>query len=216
MRAPVHSLWRAPGGGCYRRFHTRPVKPGRRAPNNSGSGGGVPQVVDMMDEKPLILVAIGANLPSRFGPPAAACEAALEALEARGISVVRRSRWWESAPVPVSDQPWYVNGVATVETPLSPAALLAELHAVEEAMGRVRTVRNAARVIDLDLLAYGDDILEGNLVVPHPRLAERAFVVLPLAEVAPDWRHPATGMTVPEMVAALPPGQDIRPQAESA
>lgn len=170
----------------------------------------------MMDEKPLILVAIGANLPSRFGPPVAACAAALAALEARGIHVLRRSRWWESAPVPVSDQPWYVNGVAVVETALPPAGLLAELHAVEEVMGRVRTVRNAARVIDLDLLAYGTEVLDGNLVVPHPRLSERAFVVLPLAEVAPDWRHPATGATVAEMAAGLPPGQDIRPLAETA
>lgn len=169
----------------------------------------------MMDEKPLILVAIGANLPSRFGPPAAACEAALRALEERGMVLVRRSRWWESAPVPLSDQPWYVNGVVAVETALSPAALLAELHAVEDVMGRVRTVRNAARVIDLDLLAYGQEVLDGNLVVPHPRLAERAFVVLPLAEVAADWRHPVTGASVREMAAALPPGQAIRPMAES-
>lgn len=168
----------------------------------------------MMDEKPLILVAIGANLPSRFGPPEAACDAALAALEEHGVRVLRRSRWWESAPVPVSDQPWYVNGVAAVETALPPEGLLAVLHAVEEAMGRVRTVRNAPRVIDLDLLAHGDVVLAGTVEVPHPRLAERAFVVLPLAEVAPRWRHPVSGLTVPEMVAALPPGQEIRPLAE--
>ncbi|MGC2854131.1 2-amino-4-hydroxy-6-hydroxymethyldihydropteridine diphosphokinase [Novispirillum sp. DQ9] len=167
-----------------------------------------------MDEKPLILVAIGANLPSRFGPPRAACDAALAALEEHGVRVLRRSRWWESAPVPVSDQPWYVNGVAAVETALPPEGLLAVLHAVEEAMGRVRTVRNAPRVIDLDLLAYGDVVLAGTVEVPHPRLAERAFVVLPLAEVAPRWRHPVSGLTVPEMAAALPPGQEIRPLAE--
>lgn len=169
----------------------------------------------MMNEEPLILIAIGANLPSRFGPPEAACEAALGALEARGIAVVRRSRWWESAPVPVSDQPWYVNGVAVVETALAPAALLAELHAVEEAMGRVRTVRNAPRVIDLDLLAYGREVIDGALTLPHPRLAERAFVVLPVDEVAPDWRHPVSGASVAEMIAALPPGQDIRPLRKS-
>lgn len=163
----------------------------------------------------MILIAVGANLASAFGPPRAACEAALAALEARGIHIVRRSRWWESAPVPVSDQPWYVNGVAVVETGLDPAALLAELHAVEQAMGRVRSVRNAPRVIDLDLLAHGEWVLEGNLEVPHPRLAERAFVVCPLAEVAPGWRHPVTGADVGAMLCALPAGQDIRPIEES-
>lgn len=159
----------------------------------------------------MILVAVGANLPSRFGTPFDACEAAVRALEGRGIRVVARSRWWESAPVPVSDQPWYVNGVVAVETALPPAVLLAELHAVEEAMGRVRTVPNAPRVIDLDLLAYDDRVIEdGRVVVPHPRLAGRAFVVLPLAEVAPGWRHPVTGQTVAAMADALPADQEIR------
>ncbi|MFA7428788.1 MAG: 2-amino-4-hydroxy-6-hydroxymethyldihydropteridine diphosphokinase [Rhodospirillaceae bacterium] len=159
----------------------------------------------------VILIAVGANLQSRFGPPRAACDAALAALEERGIRVVARSRWWESAPVPVSEQPWYVNGVAVVETVLDPAQLLAELHAVEDALGRVRTVRNAPRVIDLDLLAYHNRVIEADFVVPHPRMDDRAFVVLPLAEVAPCWVHPVTGRTIEELVAALPAGQEIRP-----
>lgn len=163
----------------------------------------------------MILVAVGANLPSRFGTPLDACESAVQALEGRGIRIVARSRWWESAPVPVSDQPWYVNGVVAVETVLSAAALLAELHAVEEAMGRVRTVPNAPRVIDLDLLAYDNQVLDsGPALVPHPRMAGRAFVVLPLAEVAPGWRHPVTGQTVRAMVDALPADQEIRPAKE--
>jgi 2-amino-4-hydroxy-6-hydroxymethyldihydropteridine diphosphokinase len=159
----------------------------------------------------VILIAVGANLQSRFGPPRAACDEALRALEERGIRVVARSRWWESAPVPLSDQPWYVNGVAVVETDLDPAALLAELHAVEDTLGRVRTVRNAPRVIDLDLLAYDDRVIDADIIVPHPRMDGRAFVILPLAEVAPQWRHPVTGQGVQELVAALPPGQEIRP-----
>lgn len=162
----------------------------------------------------MILIGLGANLESRFGPPRSACEAALDELTARGLHIVRRSRWWESAPVPPSDQPWYVNGVAVVETALEPVPLLALLHDVEAAMGRVRTVRNAPRVIDLDLLAYDDRVLDGNVVVPHPRLAERAFVVLPLNDVAPHWRHPVTGRTVEEMRTALPPGQVARPLAD--
>lgn len=164
----------------------------------------------------MILIAIGANLPSRFGSPRDACEAALARLEERGVRVVARSRWWESAPVPISDQPWYVNGVAAVETVLDPAALLAELHAVEEEMGRVRTVRDAPRVIDLDLLAYDDVVRDDGPVIPHPRMSDRAFVVLPLAEVAPQWRHPVSGRRIAELVSALPEDQEIRPVDSSA
>lgn len=156
------------------------------------------------------LIAVGANLASVHGTPRAACEAAWRRLEERGIHIVRQSPFYETAPVPVSDQPWYVNGVALVETSLAPAALLSVLHEVEAEMGRVRTVRNAPRVIDLDLLAYDDVVEEGNLTVPHPRLAERAFVLLPLRDVVPDWTHPVTGMDVAAMIAALPADQVAR------
>lgn len=156
----------------------------------------------------MILIAIGANLPNRrFGTPRETCEAALAALADSGVKIRRRSRWYRSAPVPPSGQPWFVNGVAILETTLDPAGLLALLHRIEADFGRVRRVRNEARVIDLDLLAY-DDRVSGSgetPVLPHPRLAERAFVVQPLAEIAPDWRHPRDGRTAREMLAALPP-----------
>ncbi len=160
-----------------------------------------------------ILIAVGANLPSpEFGRPRATCEAALSALARRGVRLVRRSRWFESAPVPASDQPWFVNGVAVVATDLPPESLLLLLHDVERGLGRERREINAARVIDLDLLAYGDLVRsEPPPVLPHPRLPERAFVLLPLADVAPDWRHPADGRSVREMLHALPPGQRVRP-----
>jgi len=161
----------------------------------------------------MILIAVGANLASAFGPPRAACEAAYARLEARGVRLPRCSPFYETAPVPVSDQPWYVNGVAVAETALPPAALLALLHEVEAEMGRVRTVRNAPRVIDLDLLAYDDVVEEGNLTVPHPRLRDRAFVLLPLRDVAPGWRHPVSGQSVSEMIARLPAGQEARRMA---
>jgi len=159
------------------------------------------------------LVAIGANLPSpTHGPPRATCEAALAELSRRGLRIVRRSRWYESAPVPLADQPWYVNGVVAVETDLSPEDLLALLHDVERQFGRERRELNAARVLDLDLLTYGDVVRPGPPpILPHPRLSERAFVVLPLADVAPDWRHPVTGQSVADMRRALPAGQAIRP-----
>src|SRR5215475_1405551 len=159
------------------------------------------------------LVAIGANLPSpTHGPPRATCEAALIELSRRGLRIVRRSRWFESAPVPLSDQPWFVNGVAAVETSLAPADLLALLHEVERHFGRERRAVNEARILDLDLIAYGDLLrTDAPPLLPHPRLHERAFVLLPLADVVPDWRHPADGRTLSEMIRALPAGQSLRP-----
>lgn len=161
-----------------------------------------------------VLVALGANLPSeRFGGPRETLDRALAELERRGVRILRRSRWYESAPVPVSDQPWYVNGVVSVATGLGPEALLGVLHAIEAEFGRVRAERNAPRVVDLDLVAYGGLVRPGPdaPLLPHPRAAERAFVLLPLAEVAPGWHHPTIGDTVEALIARLPAGQQIRP-----
>jgi 2-amino-4-hydroxy-6-hydroxymethyldihydropteridine diphosphokinase len=161
-----------------------------------------------------ILVALGANLPTeRHGPPRAALDSGLAELERRGVKILRRSRWYESAPVPISDQPWYVNGVAEVETLLGPEELLALLHQVEAAFGRVRREVNAPRTLDLDLLAYGDLVREEGgppPVLPHPRMEGRAFVLLPLSEIRPDWRHPVLGRTAAELAADLPRTQAIR------
>jgi 2-amino-4-hydroxy-6-hydroxymethyldihydropteridine diphosphokinase len=160
-----------------------------------------------------ILIALGANLPSeRFGAPRATLEAALVAIAAAGVTILKRSSWWESEPVPASDQPWYVNGVASVATALEPGPLLALLHRIEAEFGRVRGARNEARLLDLDLLAYGERRRDGPEppLLPHPRLADRAFVLLPLAEVAPDWHHPVTGQSVRQLITQLPPGQKIR------
>lgn len=162
----------------------------------------------------MIFIGIGANLASsRFGSPRSACEAALKEIENQEIKLIRRSRWYRSEPVPVSDQPWYINAVAALETQLPPQELLARLHEIEAKFGRVRKIRNEARVIDLDLLAYGDRVSkEGEVpILPHPRMSERAFVILPLVEIAPDWRHPVSGLSGPDLVAALPAGQVTEP-----
>ncbi|WP_340118028.1 2-amino-4-hydroxy-6-hydroxymethyldihydropteridine diphosphokinase [Pelagibius sp. 7325] len=160
----------------------------------------------------MILVGLGSNLATgQFKSSESLLENAISSLENKGITVVRRSAWYRSAPVPVSDQPWFVNGVISVSTERSPEALLQNLHAVENEYGRIRARRNESRTLDLDLLAYKDHVLEepSGLVVPHPRIAERAFVLLPLAELAPQWRHPVTGRTASEMLAELPPGQVV-------
>ena len=158
----------------------------------------------------MILIGIGANLPGPYASTRDACETALQLLEKEGVKVLARSHWYETAPVPVSDQPWYVNGVAAVETDLPPEAVLLLLHQVEAHMGRVRKTRNEARVIDLDLLAYGGLVQKGPPSLPHPRLAERAFVLLPIRDLDPHWHHPQTGASVADLIAALPPGQEIR------
>jgi 2-amino-4-hydroxy-6-hydroxymethyldihydropteridine diphosphokinase len=152
----------------------------------------------------MILIGLGANLPSALGPPQATLEAALAALEKRGVVVLARSPWYRSAPVPASDQPWYVNGVASVATALGPVELLALLHLVEAGIGRERRTRNEPRAVDLDILDYDGRKRSEAPVLPHPRMQTRGFVLLPLRDVAPEWRHPATGAGLADLIAALP------------
>ncbi len=162
----------------------------------------------------MILIGIGANLPYRDGgSPRETCDEAVAALASQGIEIKAQSRWFESAPVPASDQPWFVNGVVSVATALDPAALLARLHAVEERFGRRRSVPNAARTLDLDLLDYDGLVRDDKAdppVLPHPRLSGRAFVLLPLADIAPDWRHPVTGLDLAALIERVPPEQITR------
>jgi 2-amino-4-hydroxy-6-hydroxymethyldihydropteridine diphosphokinase len=153
----------------------------------------------------MILIAIGSNLSSVAGTPLETCNAALKLLPERGIAVTRTSNWYETPPVPVSDQPWFVNGVVAAETSLMPDEVLRVLHDIEAHFSRVRHERNAARTLDLDLLAYGAEVREhGALRLPHPRLAERGFVLYPLRDVAPDWIHPVLGKTALELAESLP------------
>ncbi len=137
-------------------------------------------------------------------------EAAFGELARRGVAVLRVSAWFKTAPVPASDQPWYQNVVIEVATDLSADRLLATLHDVEQAFGRVRTTPNASRVIDLDLLDFRGEIAPGGpgrATLPHPRLASRAFVLRPLADLAPYWRHPVTGEAIQTILEALPADQ---------
>ena len=153
----------------------------------------------------LILIGIGGNLAStRFGAPRDTLAAALAALEAADIQVTTRSAWYRTEPVPRSDQPWFVNAVASLATNLAAPDLLEVLQAVEGKFGRVRGERNAARVLDLDLLDHRGQVTEtASLVLPHPRLHHRRFVLVPLAEIAPFWRHPVSGLTAEQLLSRL-------------
>lgn len=160
-----------------------------------------------------ILLAVGGNLPDATGRAAlATCQWAVSRLAALpGLRLVAVSPWYCSAPVPPSDQPDYINGVARFAGEAEPHALLAALHAIEAEAGRIRGERNAARVLDLDLLGIDDQVVNTpDLVLPHPRLAERAFVLVPLCDVAPDWVHPVLGRTARALCKAVNPG-GIRP-----
>jgi 2-amino-4-hydroxy-6-hydroxymethyldihydropteridine diphosphokinase len=172
------------------------------------------------------LIALGANLPSRHGAPQETLEAALAALEARGFTLEARSRWYRTPAFPPGSGPDFVNGAARIGGVDDPARLLAALHEIERTIGRTRRQRWAPRTCDLDLLACGDRVLPDretvarwialapetqaatapeHLILPHPRLQERGFVLRPLADVAPDWVHPVLGRDVRAMLAALPP-----------
>jgi len=155
----------------------------------------------------VILIALGANVPSPAGQPANTLLAALRELARRGITVEKQSGFYKNPAWPDPRDPPFINAVARVQTELPPAALLALLHEVETQFGRTRHVPNAPRTLDLDLLDYDGAVQSGPLSLPHPRMQDRAFVLVPLRDVAPDWSHPVTGDTVSELIAALPPAE---------
>lgn len=159
-----------------------------------------------------VIVAIGGNLTGGFGSCEALLAEALADVEARGLAIVRRSGWWRSAAWPDPGEPEYRNAAAIMETVAPPGEVLDTLLTVEADFARARGLRNAARTLDLDLIAYGRLILDTpRLVVPHPRAHDRLFVMGPLAEIAPTWRHPVSGRTAAELAASATVGADARP-----
>jgi 2-amino-4-hydroxy-6-hydroxymethyldihydropteridine diphosphokinase len=149
-------------------------------------------------------------LGSNIGDREANLREAVDRLGSDEIRVRRRSSLYETEPRELLDQPWFLNAVVEVETSLFPMQLLARVREIERQMGRRRVTPKGPRNIDIDILFYGRTVIAtAELEVPHPRMAQRRFVLEPLAEIAPDFRHPVTGKTANEMLAALEP-QGVR------
>jgi 2-amino-4-hydroxy-6-hydroxymethyldihydropteridine diphosphokinase len=159
-----------------------------------------------------VVIAMGSNLTGDYHSSRDLLEAAVARFADSGLGVMHRSRWWRSAAWPDRSAPEYLNGVVFVETARSPSSVLSTLQALEDAFGRRRTTPNAPRALDLDLIAYGRQVLEGpTLTVPHPRAAERLFVMGPLAEIAPTWIHPVTGRTAADLAGSARIAADAAP-----
>jgi 2-amino-4-hydroxy-6-hydroxymethyldihydropteridine diphosphokinase len=155
----------------------------------------------------LIYFSLGSNLDER----AANLERAVEALSGIGVRVLRVSSLYETEPVDFLDQPWFLNCIVEAETLLEPRELLQALQAIECTLGSRKLVPRGPRIIDLDVLFYGTSVVHAEgIEIPHPRLSNRRFVLVPLAELAPEFRHPVLQKTVAEMLAATPDRSVVR------
>ena len=162
----------------------------------------------------MIFIGIGSNIPAMgFVSPKATIRAAIDLFDDFGITLVRLSKFYLTSPVPASDQPWFVNCVAQIETSLSPVGCMTNLHHLESVFQRVRSVPNASRTLDLDLLDYNGLVIgkQNTLRLPHPRINERAFVLFPLSDVCPNWVSPLDGSEIEELINKLSIDDIIKP-----
>ncbi|HEY4345399.1 MAG TPA: 2-amino-4-hydroxy-6-hydroxymethyldihydropteridine diphosphokinase [Parvibaculum sp.] len=175
----------------------------------------------------MILIGMGANLPTVFGEPRAMLETALSVMPSFGITVRRCSSFYRTPAIAHYVQPPYVNAVASIETALPAADLLQALHRIEALFGRVRLARWAARTLDLDLLDYQGQIVTARgprgpeagvgplpMALPHPGVADRGFVLVPLMEIAPEWRHPVLGEGAARLIERVKAAQGLGAIAE--
>lgn len=184
------------------------------------------QVEPSLKSSKMALIALGANLPSAVGGPKSTVTQALAALDAAGLQIIAKSKLYVTPCFPAGYGPDYVNAVVAVDKPATPLTVLKILHNIEAHFGRTRETRWGGRVLDLDLLAVDDLILPDletystwqtlpakdqvkatpdQLILPHPRIQDRPFVLVPLMDVAPDWRHPILGKTIRELHAGISP-----------
>jgi 2-amino-4-hydroxy-6-hydroxymethyldihydropteridine diphosphokinase len=193
----------------------------------------------LIHNEQLVLIALGANLPFRGAMPETTLSHALASLVANGLPPVAVSRFFRTPCFPAGAGPDYVNAACSlrISADFSPLDLLAVLHRIENDFGRQRHLRWGMRTLDLDLIAFGDSVFPDpqtqahwrdlpaadqsrlapdGLILPHPRLQDRPFVLIPLADVAPDWCHPLLGRTVAEMVEGLSPADRAGIQPVSA
>ena len=152
----------------------------------------------------MILIALGANLTSPAGAPAETLTQVPLLLAQRSITIESQSGFYRSVAWPNPQDPPFLNAVASIRTALSPAELLRLLHDIERQFGRERGKANAPRTLDLDIIDYEGRVESGPPVLPHPRMHARDFVLCPLREIAPEWRHPVSGLSVSELIATLP------------
>ncbi|MGA7624611.1 MAG: 2-amino-4-hydroxy-6-hydroxymethyldihydropteridine diphosphokinase [Candidatus Acidiferrales bacterium] len=151
------------------------------------------------------------SLGSNLGDRAQNIARSIEALAARGIRLMKQSSLYETEPVELRAQEWFLNSVIEVETNKTPQELMHQVLEIERGMGRIRTAPKGPRIIDMDILLYGlRTVREPNLEIPHPRMADRRFVLVPFAEIAPDAVHPTYKKTIAELLAETPDSSEVR------
>jgi 2-amino-4-hydroxy-6-hydroxymethyldihydropteridine diphosphokinase len=181
-------------------------------------------------DKIQMIIALGSNQQAAEASPQLIVEQAIEALHGRGPVIRKISRFYQTPCFPVGAGPDYVNGACLLETTWSPSEVIKTLHAIEQEFGRKRIQRWGQRTLDLDLIGVEDLVCPSlkthdkwrnldlatqkseaptELIVPHPRVQDRAFVLIPMMDIAPDWVHPILGLSVSEMLDALPSGEKV-------
>jgi 2-amino-4-hydroxy-6-hydroxymethyldihydropteridine diphosphokinase len=161
--------------------------------------------------KKVVYLSLGSNVGDRGEN----LRRAIPALREGGINVTKISSTYETAPVDYLDQPWFLNIAVEAETELAPLTLLSALRAIETSMGSKKRIVKGPRLIDMDILLYANEVIETpELQIPHPRMHLRRFVLEPLGEIAPNVRHPVSGLTVSEMLARTPDKSAVRAVSE--
>ena len=165
-----------------------------------------------LDLTDVVVIALGSNLVGDYGSSVDLLEAALAQFAQAELPVIAKSSWWRSRAWPDPTANEYRNGIVLVEARLTPQVMIRTLFSLEAQFGRVRGTENDPRTLDLDLIAHGRTVVASpDLTLPHPRADQRLFVMGPLAEIAPDWRHPVSGLTARDLAQSATVGRDARP-----